>query len=134
MGHDSLPAQRLGSGPAASGSGGGGVEFGVEGVVASKGGALVVRNPISKHAAERLAERGITESMARKAIEKGTRYYDRMHGTVAHVLEKGMVSGKTLQISTNPATGNVTTGIIRSRFNPDVLLPDGTARFLSMGQ
>ncbi|HHK42403.1 MAG TPA: DUF4258 domain-containing protein [Planctomycetaceae bacterium] len=103
-------------------------------LLAAKGGALVVRNPISRHAAERLAERGITRGMAEKAIEKGTQYYDRMHGTISHVLEGGMASGKTLQIATNPATGSVVTGVIRSRFNPSVLLPNGTPRFVPVGQ
>ncbi|RME58768.1 DUF4258 domain-containing protein [Candidatus Parcubacteria bacterium] len=57
---------------------------GAEGI--AKGGALVVRNPLSVHAAKRLAERGISRKMVRKAIEQGTHYYDRLHGTIAHVL------------------------------------------------
>ncbi len=81
--------------------------------VAAKAGAevgtdLVVLNPLSQHAIERMAERGITRGQVDAAIRKGTQYYDRRNGTISHVLEGGFASGKTLLVGTNPSTGLVT--------------------------
>lgn len=92
------------------------------------------RVPISQHAAERMAEFGVTERMVNVAVQRGTRYYDRLHGTYSHVLQGGFASGHTLQVATNPLTGNVTTVIKQSRrFNPDVLLPSGQPRYIPAG-
>ena len=82
-------------------------------------GKVILRNPISAHAAQQMATRNITPAMVRTTIRSGTRYFDRMHGTISHVLRTS--NSKFLQVGTNPATGKVTTTILRSRFNPNVL-------------
>jgi uncharacterized protein DUF4258 len=102
--------------------------------VAAKAGAevgtdLVVRNPLSQHAIERMAERGITRGQVDAAIRKGTQYYDRRNGTISHVLEGGFASGKSLLVGTNPSTGLVTTVIAPRRFNPLVQF-NGSRRFV----
>lgn len=91
---------------------------------------LVVRNPISQHAAIRFAERGITEKMTQTAISKGQKYYDVKNNAYSYVLEGGFASGKTLQVGTSAIDGRVTTVIRSTRFNPGVKLPDGSVRFI----
>lgn len=99
-------------------------------ILAAKAGTeVVVRNPLSQHAIERMAERGITRGQVDAAIRKGTQYYDRRNGTIAHVLEGGFASGRTLLVGTNPSSGLVTTVISSRRFNPLVEF-NGSRRFV----
>ena len=58
-----------------------------------------------------MGERGITESMVDKALQKGKRFWDPNNKTVNYVLEEGFASGKTLLVGQNMATGKVTTVI-----------------------
>ena len=68
--------------------------------------------------------------MVSKALQRGTQYYDRKHGTISHVLQRGFVSGKTLVVATNRATGLVRTAFARQRaFNPTTLLR-GSRRYV----
>jgi hypothetical protein len=78
---------------------------------------------ISEHAAQRLAERGITKDMLEVAISKGAKFFDPKNGTINYVLKNGFASGKDLLVGTNPLTGRITTAIrgsdlISSRFIP----------------
>jgi RHS repeat-associated protein len=66
---------------------------------------------ISKHAAQRMAERGITESMVRTALGKGTPFIDPKNGTINYVLKGGFASGKDLLVAKNPLTGQISTVI-----------------------
>jgi hypothetical protein len=72
-----------------------------------------------------MAERGITKSMVRTALSKGTQFFDPKNGTVNYVLKGGFASGKDLLVAKNPITGQITTVIrgtdlIRPRFVPGV--------------
>jgi RHS repeat-associated protein len=64
---------------------------------------------ITKHALQRMEQRGITKAMIKKAIEKGTKYFDPKNGTSVFVLEKAFASGKNLIVATNQITGAVIT-------------------------
>jgi RHS repeat-associated protein len=91
---------------------------------------LVVRNPLSQHAIERMAEREVTRAQVDAAIQKGTQYYDRRNAAIVHVLEGGFASGKTLLVGTNPISELVTTVISQSRrFNPLVEF-NGSPRYI----
>lgn len=92
--------------------------------------ALVPKPSIARHAAIRMAKRGITAKQVAVALRQGTRYYDRKNGTFSHVLESGFASGRSLVVATNVFTGRVVTVINPKRFNPDVLLPGGRARYV----
>lgn len=76
-----------------------------------------------------MAQRGISQKMVDAAVRKGTRYYDHLNKSVSHVLEKGYASGKNLVVGRNPVTDTVTTVMRNRKFNPNVLLPDGTRRY-----
>ncbi len=91
---------------------------------------------IGVHTAERMAERGVNESMVRVALEKGTPFIDPKNGTINYVLREGFASGKDLLVGTNPLTGKITTVIrgsdlIAPRFvplisgGPQVVIPWG---------
>jgi RHS repeat-associated protein len=86
--------------------------------VAAKGGVQ-----ITKHAAERMVERGITQKMVETGIAKGTKYLDPKNGTFNYVLKNGFASGKDLLIGVSPQTGKVTTvlrgnNLVNKRFIP----------------
>lgn len=49
---------------------------------------------ITKHAAQRMAERGITNKMVETAISKGTKYFDPKNGTYNYVLKMDLLQGK----------------------------------------
>ena len=66
---------------------------------------------ISPHAAQRMAKRGITEKMVKKALEKSVPYLDPKNGTINYVLEGGFASGKSLLVGQNPNTDLITTVI-----------------------
>jgi hypothetical protein len=51
-----------------------------------------------------MVERGITEKMVKKALEKGVPYLDPKNGTINYVLEGGFASGKSLLVGQNPNT------------------------------
>lgn len=69
--------------------------------------------------------------MIDKAVEHGARFWDVKNKAVSHVLDRGLASGKTLVVGRNPVTNTVTTAMRRSRpFNPNVKMPDGSARFI----
>jgi hypothetical protein len=74
------------------------------GKVAAKGGV-----EISQHAAQRMAERGISTKMVETGISKGAKYFDPLNGTFNYVLKDGFASGKDLLIGVSPQTGKVTT-------------------------
>ena len=76
-----------------------------------KGMEIVPTRTIGKHTLQRMGERGITESMVDKALQKGKRFWDPKNKTVNYVLEEGFASGKTLLVGQNIATGKVTTVI-----------------------
>ncbi|MEJ7677490.1 MAG: hypothetical protein WKG06_06385 [Segetibacter sp.] len=71
---------------------------------------------LSKHALERLAQRGVTQNMVELAISKGQKFYDPLNKSINYVLPNGFASGKSLLVGTNPFTGEVTT-VIRSSKN-----------------
>src|SRR5207248_3350614 len=82
-----------------------------ETTVAEKTGSLLPEPAlkISKHALQRMEERGITREMIKKAIEKGTKYFDPKNGTNIYVLEKAFGSGKNLLVATSQITGTIVT-------------------------
>jgi len=80
---------------------------------------------ITKHAAERMVERGITEDMVETGIAKGTKYLDPKNGTLNYVLKNGFASGKDLLIGVSQKSGKVTTvlrgnNLVSSRFIPQL--------------
>ncbi len=77
--------------------------------------ALTPRLVFSKHALQRMSERGITPAMVRKAIERGKQFWDPKTKTINHVLEHGMGSGKHLVVGRNPVTGEVSTAFVTRR-------------------
>lgn len=70
--------------------------------------------------------------MIQTAIDKGQKFYDMKHGTYHYVLERGLASGKTLQVGVNKLWGNMITAIRSTRWNPNAKLSDGSARFISI--
>jgi len=95
------------------------------GAKAARGaGALAkVELNIGSHAAKQMAEREISKSMIKVALEKGTPFIDPKNGTINYVLKGGFASGKDLLVGTNPLTGKITTvirgwNLIASRFIP----------------
>ena len=70
----------------------------------------------SQHSLERLAERGVTQDMAKVAIRTGQKFYDPLNKSINYVLPKGFASGKSLLVGTNPLSGQITT-VIRSSKN-----------------
>lgn len=78
---------------------------------------------ITKHAAERMVERGITQKMVETGIAKGTKYLDPKNGPFNYVLKNGFASRKDLLIGISPQTGKVTTvlrgnNLVNKRFIP----------------
>jgi hypothetical protein len=78
---------------------------------------------MTKHLADRLAERGISEKMVDVALRRGTPYWDPKNNVVNYVLRNGFGSGKDLLVGQNPVTGAVTPAIrgnnlVRPRFVP----------------
>lgn len=49
---------------------------------------------ITKHAAERMVERGITQKMVETGISKGTKYLDPKNGTFNYVLKTVLLQGR----------------------------------------
>ncbi|MEM8963746.1 MAG: RHS repeat-associated core domain-containing protein [Acidobacteriota bacterium] len=86
---------------------------------------------LSAHAATEMAERGVTRAMVRRAVERGTRYLDRRTGTVAHVLNGGMASGRSLVVTTNPFTHQVATVTRMRAFNATARY-GGQARYIAL--
>ncbi|RFM26759.1 DUF6443 domain-containing protein [Deminuibacter soli] len=70
---------------------------------------------LTEHAAERLAQRGITKDMVEAAINKGAKFYDPKNKTINYILRNGFASGKDLLVGTNPLSGNITTVIRGSK-------------------
>jgi uncharacterized protein RhaS with RHS repeats len=64
---------------------------------------------IGQHAAERMAQYGISERMIRTALQKGERYWDPLHSTFNYILRQGFASGKDLLVGQNPVTQKITT-------------------------
>jgi len=99
-------------------------EDGAEQVVKEGTTALVKTGlEVSVHAAQRMAERGITQKMVETALAKGTRYLDPKNGTFNYVIKNGFASGKDLLVGTNILTGKVTTvlrgsNLVKGRFIP----------------
>ena len=99
-------------------------EEGAEQVVKEGTTALVKTGlEVSVHAAQRMAERGITQKMVETALAKGTRYLDPKNGTFNYVIKNGFASGKDLLVGTNILTGKVTTvlrgsNLVKGRFIP----------------
>ena len=78
-----------------------------QGVNAGK--ELILRNPFSKHALERMAERGITKDMVTKALQKGQKFYDPKNSSINYFLKNGFASGKDLLIGVAPESGKIMT-------------------------
>jgi hypothetical protein len=101
---------------------------GAAGVATSEGSALscpagLLGLNIHPHAAQRMVERGITEKMVKKALEKGVPYLDPKNGTINYVLEGGFASGKSLLVGQNPNTSLIITvirgsNLVRLRMTP----------------
>jgi len=94
-----------------------------------RGGGAVVgvagrgRVEFTRHATQRMAERGITKKMAEVAISRGTRYFDPKNRTYNYILRHGFASGKDLLIGVSLQTNRVTTvirghNLINPRFIP----------------
>lgn len=62
----------------------------------------------SKHALERMTENNFTESMVKKAIEKGVKYYNPKNGTYNYILKNGFASGKNFVVGQNTIDGTIT--------------------------
>jgi RHS repeat-associated protein len=77
---------------------------------------------LSKHAVQRMAERGFTRDMIQATIKNGTRYWDPKNGTFNYVLRGGFASGKNALVGVNPVT-NVVTTVIRGGGIPARLIP-----------
>jgi hypothetical protein len=91
---------------------------------------IILRNAISNHALTRFQLRGITKDMAYKAINVGTKYYDRDKKTFMYAIPNGMASGNSLRVAVSPETRKVVTVINDSHFNPNVTMKDGGKRFI----
>ena len=78
---------------------------------------------ISKHAAQRMGERGITQKMVETAIAKGAKFFDPKNGTFNYILKNGFASGKDLLVGTNTLTGKVTTVIRGNNLTKTTFIP-----------
>jgi hypothetical protein len=102
----------------------------VAGTVASfavpegEGGKLVSTGlQVSEHAAAAMAEHGVSEAMAKKAIQVGEKFFDPKNNSIVSVVRKGMASGKDLAVARGAVSGEVTTvmvnkSAVRPRFIP----------------
>ncbi|MFZ5927629.1 MAG: RHS repeat-associated core domain-containing protein [Acidobacteriota bacterium] len=77
---------------------------------------------LSKHAIQRMAERGFTRDMIQATIKNGTRYWDPKNGTFNYVLRGGFASGKDALVGLNPVTNTVTT-VLRGTVNVGRMIP-----------
>jgi RHS repeat-associated protein len=92
-------------------------------VIADTG--LVVRNPISAHAAAAMADDGITQTMVNTTIRTGSKFFDTKWGTFTYVLNRALGSGA---VATNAWDGTVTTVMRTSRaYQPRHIVRGGTA-------
>ncbi len=97
------------------------------------GKALIQTKPrISNHALQRFAERGITEGMVNKSLEKGTKYLDKLNKSVSYILESGFASGKTMQTVVDMGENTVITVNRIRKFNKNTKLPNGTLRWIEV--
>ncbi len=97
------------------------------------GKALIQTKPrISNHAIQRFSERGITEGMVNKSLEKGTKYLDKLNKSVSYVLEGGFASVKTMQTVVDMGENTVITVNRIRKFNKNTKLPDGTLRWIEV--
>ena len=91
---------------------------------------IQTRPRISNHAIQRFTERGITEGMVKKSLDKGTKYLDKLNKSVSYVLEGGFASGKTMQTVVDIGENTVITVNRIRKFNKNTKLPDGTLRWI----
>lgn len=78
---------------------------------------------ITEHAAEAMAEHGVTTAMAEKAVQVGEKFLDPKNDSTVYVVRKGMASGKDLAVAVSNKTGKLTTvmvnnNAVRPRFIP----------------
>lgn len=71
-------------------------------------------NLFSEHALARMAQRGVTPSMARNVIQNGSRFFDPRNGSVVSVIRGGMASGKDIGVAVGAFSGRVTTVMVNS--------------------
>jgi hypothetical protein len=67
-----------------------------------------------------------------KTVHRGTKYYDRLNDTASFVIEKGLASGKTIQVVTDSAVTRVLTVNRISKFKPSVNLSNGAPRWIKI--
>jgi len=78
---------------------------------------------ISEHAAERMAEYGVTTAAVEKAIQVGEKFLDPKNDSTVYVVRKGMASGKDLAVAVSNKSGKLATvmtgsNVARTRFIP----------------
>ncbi len=77
---------------------------------------------LSKHAVQRMAQRGITREMIQETIEKCTRYWDPLHKNFRYILRDRFARGKGVSISIDPVTNEVIT-VFKVSKTPSRLIP-----------
>ncbi len=77
---------------------------------------------LSKHAAQRTAERGFTREMVQETIKKGTRYWDPLHKNFRYILRDRFARRKGVSVSINRVTNEVITVFKVSKI-PSRLVP-----------
>ncbi len=76
---------------------------------------------LSKHAVERMSERGFTRKMVQVTIKKGIRYWDPKNGSINYILRDGFAKGKSSLVAVDPITNEIRTVIRVSKISPRLI-------------
>ncbi len=76
---------------------------------------------LSKHAVERMAERGFTRKMVQATIKEGIRYWDPRNGSINYILRDEFAKGKSSLVAVNPITNEIRTVIRVSKISPRLI-------------
>jgi hypothetical protein len=84
---------------------------------------------LTNHAVWRVGSRELTNAQIRATINRGERYWDRLHNNASFVAREGFIRGSSLQVAVDLPAKKVVT-VIAKDFNPNTLLKDGRPRWV----
>ncbi|WP_159296404.1 RHS repeat-associated core domain-containing protein, partial [Tenacibaculum maritimum] len=69
---------------------------------------------VSTHAIQRLAQRGVTQKMVMKTVEKGEKFLDKKNGVITYILRNQTARGHSLKVSVSIHNKGLVTTVIKS--------------------
>lgn len=69
---------------------------------------------VSAHAIQRLAQRGVTQKMVMKTVEKGEKFLDKKNGVITYILRNQTARGHSLKVSVSIHNKGLVTTVIKS--------------------